>query len=159
MSFSNIRKAQILRTARELLAKPRPAPYVPPPPRRAERTLPRDEPFVPEYVEPARLDTTPPAPAASLDRAAIAAMIDRKVDAAIGLLHGRLMDSLKTVAECVAEQHQDSADEMADSVRALRIELGQLSATLAELRTAFANDRERRIDDLPPVSAPRRGLN
>jgi hypothetical protein len=158
MSFSNLRKAQILRTARELLAKPRPAPYVPPPERRADWQSPQYEPFIPEPCPDAKLDTSP-APAASLDRAAIAAMIDREVDAAIGLLHGRLMDSLRTVAECVAEQHQDSADEMADSVRALRIELGQLSATLAELRTAFANDRERRIDDLPPVSAPRRGLN
>jgi hypothetical protein len=115
---------------------------------------------VPEYVEPARLDTAPPAPAASLDRAAIAAMIEHKVNEALGTMQERLLSALRVVAEEVAAGHQDTADDVSDAVRSLRIELSELTAALAELRTAFASERERnRVSDLPALSSPRRGLN
>jgi hypothetical protein len=77
--YSDEEREAALALARELI-KHSPERYEPPP-RRAERTTSRDEPFVPDYCEPARLDT-PPVPPAPIDWNAV---IDRKIDDALGV--------------------------------------------------------------------------
>ena len=155
MSFSDAEREAILARSCELLER-KSQPYTP---IRAERTTPQREPFIPEWVPEAKLDIPPPAPPAAIDWRAVENLIDRKITAALGTMHERLMAAVEVVAEEVGVQGQNTANDIGDAVRSLRIELSELAATLAELRTAFATERERQISDLPALSAPRRDLN
>jgi hypothetical protein len=162
--FSERRQMKILEQARALLANP-PTPYTPPPPRCAERTLPRDEPFVPEYVEPARLDTSP-APAASLDRSEIAGMIDRRVKAAVAAAIATTRENLSAAAGAIAEEVvaiRESIEERVDGeTKELKIQMAALSAALSDLRAMIAADAERRaetLDRLLPPPARRSDMN
>jgi hypothetical protein len=163
--MSILGRRNILEQARALLANP-PTPYTPPPPRRAERTRPRDEPFVPEYCEPARLDTSPPAPAATLDRSEIAGMIDRRVKAAVAAAIETTRENLFAAAEAIAEEVaaiRESIESRVDGeTKELKIQMSALTSALSDLRAMIAADAERRaetIDKLMPRPSRRSDMN
>jgi hypothetical protein len=150
-------RRRILAEARALLEKKVEA-YTPPPVRRfvTDWPLPEPEPKLP----PRGLDTKPPAPAASIDMAAIDALIERRVAAAISVAHSNLMTACAAVAEEVASIHERLEDRLAAETQELKISMAGLSSALGDLRAMIQADAERRAeiaDRLLP--APRRDLN
>jgi hypothetical protein len=153
MKFSDRRKTRILEQARALLASPPPL-YVPPLERR-EWQLPLE----PEFEPPPRgLDTAPPAPAPAIDRAAIDAMIERRVAAAISVAHANLMAAAEAIATEVVAIRDSIEDRVSNETRELKVEMTALSAALSDLRSMLALERERArtVAEMMPLPASRR---
>jgi hypothetical protein len=65
----------------------------------------------------------------------------------------------EVLAHVIAEMRAEQADELERATRSLNIELGELRATLAELRAVLATDKARKGDgivDLPNPISPQR---
>jgi hypothetical protein len=154
--FAARRWERIRDQSRELLAR-KIETYIPP-----LHRSPRDEVFVPEYVEPARLDTAPPAPAASIDWRAIETLIDRKINAAIATTRENLFAAAEAIAEQVAAIRESIEDRVDGETRELKIQMSALSSALGDLRAMIAADAERRaetIDKLMPRPSRRSDMN
>jgi hypothetical protein len=121
----------------------------PPKPRvqETEWRLPEPEPE-PEYVP--GLDTRPDA-APTVDWNALNAAIDRRIESAIIRMRGDLLAACEVIADEVTAQRQDVADNLADAIRSLKIELAEAQTTIAELRAA---SRAKTIEGDPPAPPP-----
>jgi hypothetical protein len=100
------------------------------------------------------LDT--PTPAIDWDEVdrRILVLVDQRIAESIISERALLLNVVAgEVGEALAAQRQDSANDLADRVRELRIELAELQTTLGELRQAVALERGR-VLDLPAL--PRR---
>jgi hypothetical protein len=151
--FSAEEREAIMQQARENIAK-RPEPYVPPPPGDWQPAEPErlDEP-------PRRLDT-PAVDWAEIDRR-IVAVVDQHICESVINERAFLLEVVaQALGESLADARHDAAAELADKVRALRTELAQAQATIADLRVAVAELRIERarstVIDLPNPVAPRR---
>jgi hypothetical protein len=56
------------------------------------------------------------------------------------------------LGQILKQEHEDSAAELADALRSLRLELAEAQVTVAELRAAFAENRTKSaLVDVTPI--------
>jgi hypothetical protein len=146
--FSAAERESIMAQARKTVARHESERAQPPKPRlkETEWRLPQPEPE-PEYVP--GLDTRPAA-APAVDWDALNAVIDRRIESAITRMRGDLLSACEVIADEVTASRQAVADDLADAIRALKLELAEAQATITELRAA---SRAKTIDD-PPAPPP-----